>query len=371
MNKILSKKILYILIFSVSQIYSQTINNAIWKDTKGTLINAHGGSINFFKGKFYWYGEDRVVDFTKIGCSFIPTHKLEKNKNNVIGLSRGGIHCYSSIDLVNWKDEGVILPPNFTNENSEMAYGSIIERPKVIYCNKTKQFVMHFKLKTRLVTEMYANYGSPMKYGVAVSYKPFGPFTFHHSYLAGFDIQGGGDETIFEDEDGSAYLFFAAKPGAIMYYSKLSDDFLNPKGPFKPCEGIENKIEAPAIMKANGIYHLFASGTKGYNATAPKYAYSTSIHGPWTELKSEQSPYSPLAESGKNPQNNIGAEVTFGGQSTHILPIPLKKNVFIIMYDVWNTKDIPSSTYFWLPIKFDKSNKLNIKWYDKFDISKQ
>ena len=30
-----------------------------WLDANGNLIQAHGGSVLFHEGKFYWYGENK------------------------------------------------------------------------------------------------------------------------------------------------------------------------------------------------------------------------------------------------------------------------------------------------------------------------
>ena len=61
---------------------------AIWPDNNGVHINAHGGGILFQNDTYYWFGE----------------HKIEGKKGN---SAQVGIHCYSSKDLYNWKDEGI------------------------------------------------------------------------------------------------------------------------------------------------------------------------------------------------------------------------------------------------------------------------
>ena len=58
----------------------------IWTDNNGAHINAHGGGILYDKGTYYWYGE----------------HKVEGDAGN---YAQVGVHCYSSKDLYNWKDE--------------------------------------------------------------------------------------------------------------------------------------------------------------------------------------------------------------------------------------------------------------------------
>ena len=63
-----------------------------WLDTNGKRIHAHGGSIFYENGRYYWYGE---------------------NKEKTTGLDsiwHWGIRCYVSGDLYNWDDLGVIIP---------------------------------------------------------------------------------------------------------------------------------------------------------------------------------------------------------------------------------------------------------------------
>jgi len=72
----------------------------VWKDIQGNPINAHGGGILFHEGTYYWYGE------MKQGKTWrVPYLKWECYR-----CDAGGVNCYSSKDLVNWKHEGVALP---------------------------------------------------------------------------------------------------------------------------------------------------------------------------------------------------------------------------------------------------------------------
>ncbi len=62
----------------------------LWPDNNGVHINAHGGGILHDGDTYYWFGE----------------HKTEGTAGNNALV---GVHCYSSKDLYNWKDEGVAL----------------------------------------------------------------------------------------------------------------------------------------------------------------------------------------------------------------------------------------------------------------------
>jgi len=129
---------------------------AIWPDNNGVHINAHGNGMLYKDGTYYWFGE----------------HKIAGNAGN---RAMVGVHCYSSKDLYNWKDEGIALSvsPDSTND---IAKGCILERPKVVYNKKTKKYVMWFHLE--LLGQGY----KAARAGVAISSKVNGPYTFIRSY---------------------------------------------------------------------------------------------------------------------------------------------------------------------------------------------
>ena len=119
----------------------------LWPDTEGRHINAHGGGVLLHNGTYYWFGE----------------HKDERTSAAMVGVT-----CYSSTDLVNWKNEGVALCVS-SEKGADLERGCIIERPKVIYNAATKKFVMWFHLELR-----HHGYDAA-RFGVAVSDKPEGP----------------------------------------------------------------------------------------------------------------------------------------------------------------------------------------------------
>jgi hypothetical protein len=73
---------------------------AIWPDNNGVHINAHGGGMLYHAGRYYWYGEN------KEGRTWLPesTKAWEGWRVDVTG-----VRCYSSKDLLNWRDEGLVL----------------------------------------------------------------------------------------------------------------------------------------------------------------------------------------------------------------------------------------------------------------------
>ena len=84
----------FILFFSIFLFFScnksiETFKPGLpWLDNNGVHINAHGGGFIFSNNSYYWFGE----------------HKTEGKAGNKANV---GVHCYSSKDLYNWKDEGI------------------------------------------------------------------------------------------------------------------------------------------------------------------------------------------------------------------------------------------------------------------------
>ncbi len=345
-----------------------------WQDDNGVHINAHGGGILYFDDLYYWYGE----------------HKIEGEIGNTAQV---GVHVYSSKDLYNWKDEGIVLSVDSTDSNSEIAKGCILERPKVIYNEKTKKFVMWFHLE--LKGQGYA----AAKSGVAVADKPTGPFIFIESVrpnkgvwpvnvqefhklpvsdtikskycggrgclpahvdsvnILGRDFENGQmarDMNLFVDDDGKAYHLYSSEENSTLHIAELSDDYLSHSGRY--ARFFSNRyMEAPTILKTNkGKYYLIASDCTGWDPNAARSASADNIFGPWKELG--------------NPCVGQDSSTTFHSQSTYILSIQGKNDAFIFMADRWAPKNPIDGKYIWLPIYFE-DDKVRLKWIDKWELS--
>lgn len=86
-----------------------------WYDTHGRRIQAHGASVYYEDGVYYWIGENKQF-----------THKGSK-------IWSWGIKAYSSTDLCNWRDEGLIIPPQPHDKKSPLHPYRKLNRPRVIY----------------------------------------------------------------------------------------------------------------------------------------------------------------------------------------------------------------------------------------------
>ena len=104
------------------------------------------------------------------------------------------------------------------------------------------------------------------KLGVAVATKPEGPFTFLRSFRPhGDDAR---DVTLFQDDDGAAYVVYAANGNKDLVIAALTADYRDaaPNGRVVALPG--RGREAPALFKAHGAYILLTSGCTGWEPNA-------------------------------------------------------------------------------------------------------
>lgn len=295
------------------------IPGALWLDTEGHHINAHGGGVVSVKDTYYWYGEKRGDKTTSAGVS-----------------------VYSSKDLYHWKNEGIALSP-VEDDKSDLTKGCIIERPKVIYNKKSKKFVMWFHLE--LKGQGYAAARS----GVAIADRAIGPFRYIESFRPNGNMSR--DMGLFVDEDETAYHIYSSDENYTLRIAKLTDDYLKPT---KADSFLFRKHrEAPAIFKYNGKYYLITSGCTGWAPNKASIHEATNLFGPWKFMG--------------DPMTGPNALLTFGGQSTFVLPVQGKKDAFIFMADVWKPKNLQDSRYIWLPIKLTSERPM-IEWMDNWGL---
>jgi len=250
---------------------------------------------------------------------------------------------------MNWKDKGVVLGVDFKDTTNDVSYGCILERPKVVYNQKNREFVAFFKLYLKGV-------GYEKSYvGVAVAKHPAGPFTYHHKFLGGGSTKGSGDFSMFKDDDGIVYHLAVRKPDKTFVIGRLDSDYYFPEGDYHASEGIQAHTEAPAVIKRKGTYHLLGSGSSGWKPNIARYYTANNIMGKWI--------YHGNPCSGYNPIDSLGVEKTYGGQSSYIIPVQGRDDAYIAMFDRWKPELPIKGRYIWLPIDFTKG-KMEIAWQD-------
>lgn len=308
----------------------------VWLDTEGEPIQAHGGGILHHQGTYYWYGEHKG-GATREVTQTIRGETRVRTRLDVIGVS-----CYSSRDLYNWRNLGVVLPAVPDDPEHDLHTSKVLERPKVIFNKATGKFVMWFHCES-------ADY-QLARAGVAVADQPQGPYCYLGSFRPNNSMSR--DMTLFVDEEGGAYQIYSSEKNSTLHVSALTDDYLRPSGTFT--RNFEKKWrEAPAIFRYSDTYCLITSGCTGWAPNEAEYAVSDSPLGPWKVMG--------------NPCVGEGAERTFGGQSTYVLPVAGRENAYILMLDRWDPENLGDSRYIWLPVELE-AGSIKIRWQERWDL---
>lgn len=366
---------------AVKETYNSFKPGAVWRDTNGALIQAHGAGMMFDENTqtYYWYGEDKTYGY----------------------LPARGVRVYASKDLYNWEDHGLALTAigsidDFENDPliSELYAGRtdqadilndigtdrIIERPKVIYNDHTKKYVMWMHTDGPSETST-ANYAKA-EAGYALSDSPLGPFVYQESHRMDQAPKGATDNgqpnqpgmardmTLFKDDDGTGYLIYSSEENLTMYISKLNDSYTDVVGWHKDgneerdteYKGVHGEDyvrvfplaqrEAPALFKYQGKYYMISSGATGWAPNVGKYTVADSMMGPWKTMR-DVAP---------------GSSTTFGSQSTQVITVDAAAGKFIYMGDRWNQNDLANSRYIWLPIEFGQNDEIALQWHDEWSL---
>ena len=199
-----------------------------------------------FEGKVYVY----------------PSHDIPYNpgKGRTNWFIMEDYHVFSSENLTDWTDHGVIL--NQTNVPWLNRASYDMWAPDCVFKNG----------------KYYFYYPAGGRIGVAIADKPYGPFKPEEKPIAG---AGGIDPGVLLDKDGSAYLFWAR--GRISV-AKLKDNMLELDSQPQvianlPTAGL---IEGPFPFERNGIYYL--TYPHAANVTERlEYATSTNPMGPYKQ----------------------------------------------------------------------------------------
>lgn len=253
-------------------------NDQFWQNTDGKFIYSQGGGVIKVGDTWYWYG---VKYNGAVTYAANPTAK-----NDDIGFA--GVTCYSSKDLVNWKDEGLALEPN-------QAGAGWFGRVGVVYNAKTKMYV--------LAGQGSSPSGASGEY-FATSSSPDGAFKFNNVQTdLSFFVNGGtGDQTTFQDDDGKAYVICSNRNGrSNLYVAPLrASDFLAIEStPTRIFRGTGR--EGNAMFNYDGTYYFCSSDLHGWNTSQTYCISSKNILGPYGSefvLDGTQNDFSHVTQTG-------------------------------------------------------------------------
>jgi len=245
------------------------------------------------------------------------------------------VNLYSSSDLQHWKFEGAIL--RNTSITTPLPAGEPlhyrIERPKLLYNQRTQQYVLYFHLDSlRFKLGMV---------GVCVSSAVAGPYRFVAGYQP--DGQRSLDFNLFQDVDQRAYLVRSVN-NTFTAISLLSADYLHSTGIVSRAP----QCEAQAIWRDGDDLFLLGSHITGWepNEAILMHARAPLQYAVWQKLG-----------------NPSGSNTTFNSQPTAVFKVEhlrTRRRLHVYMGDRWNFNgpgSVGNASYVWLPLLEPRSDE--------------
>lgn len=128
-------------------------------------------------------------------CSEVDGTYYMVGEDKTEGTIFQNVNCYSSTNLVEWTYEGALLSVT-DQEGTDLGPGRIVERPKVIFNDKTEKYVLYLHIDSQDYKDA--------RVGVATGDSVCGSYEYHGSFRPlGHQSR---DMGLFKDDDGSAYL---------------------------------------------------------------------------------------------------------------------------------------------------------------------
>eukprot|EP00038_Savillea_parva_P002357 m.113647 g.113647 ORF g.113647 m.113647 type:complete len:402 (-) comp10811_c0_seq4:2646-3851(-) len=232
-------------------------NTALPTDRQGLPLITGEASVLFVEGAWYFYFNNWVGG---CACAWTCTRHEPPACNATCSLNMTDplhtVVVYRSRNLVQWENLGVAF------QQPDGAAGGDLERPHVILCERTGQFVLWWERSFALGGTSYA---------VATANGPAGPFTMVTAHANTSNQEH--DFNLFVDDDGTAFHISLKtlpcwdhpprQPGQCsgLMIQKLSWDFLSAAGPptFVNISATgAAALEAPIMFKAHGWYYATA-----------------------------------------------------------------------------------------------------------------
>jgi hypothetical protein len=176
-------------------------------------------------------------------------------------------HVFSSSNLIEWTDHGVIVTQNKVNWVKPDSYA--LWAPDCIY--KNGKYYFYFPAPAKDTT-----LGRGFFIGVAISETPYGPFIPEPAPIKN---ARGIDPNVFIDKDGQAYIYMASR-GLVVARLKENMVELNSMPSLianLPEKGLK---EGPLLFERNGIYYLTFPHVEDTTERL-EYAMSNSPMGPF------------------------------------------------------------------------------------------
>lgn len=314
-------------------------------------------------GTFFWYGENK--ERTLPGS----------------GIWHWGVRCYSSTDLYNWTDLGLIIPPVVDDPSSPLHPAQQLDRPHIIFNPATGKYVCWAKIMGD---------GEIQTSTVLTSDSFLGPYEVVRTWLKPLGMSAGDFDLTVDPKNGKAYYYFEKVHSELICADLTADftDFTGKLSSHLPHPHPPLVREAPAYFHRKEKHYLITSGTTWYFPNQSEIATADSFHGPWCVMG--------------NPHPGDSSGTSYRSQISCVFQHPQKQDFFIAMADRWlpdlseeqsnmtetfrrlysgerlcddvgaasrtlGDPDISVADYVWLPIRFEKDMPI-IDWRDEWRV---
>ena len=295
----------------IKQPLTKTILNGVpWYDQNGKPVSAHGANIIKDGDRYYMFGEYKT------------------DSANVFT----GFSCYSSDDLCNWRFECIA----FTQQtDGRMGPGRVGERPKVLKCPATGEYVMLMHSDNLRYMDPCVCYATSKTVNGEYTFQ--GPLLYKGQPIKKWDIGS------FMDDDGHGYLLVHHG-----YIYRLAPDFHSADSCL--ISGLEGTGESPAMFKKDGTYYWLSSHTTSWERNDNMYFTAKSLAGPWKYGGA-------FAPKGS---------LTWNSQCSFVLTLPDGTPMY--MGDRWSfPRQQSAATYVWLPMQANDDNLMIPDYWETWD----
>lgn len=338
----------------------------VWLDANGERIQAHGGSVFYEDGLYYWYGEDK-------------SHTAKKGKTWT-----WGVRCYSSPDLYNWKDEGHIIPPAPDDKHSLFYPERRLDRPHILRNPATGKYICWLKFCDKA------------HFAVLTADSLLGPYTLVTDFLQPWGHKAGDFDLAVDEATGEGYLYFESDHDSVLA-CRLNDQFTDVTGePSVAYSGLKPPLAREGVTHFvhGGKHYLLTSGMTGYVPNPSEIAVSDGWMGPWKVLGD------PHVDDDSSASFNSQASDVFQVEGTEQLiaiadrwvpdyvmtkdrydamlravsshydksvKVTFKEMLDMMRSPMMGSADTSIANYVWLPIEFD-GEMPRIRWQDRWRV---
>ena len=267
-----------------------------WLDTGGRPIQAHGFQVFYNESEklWYWYGEN----------------KEDTKKGGTVWTK--GIRWYTSRDLYNWEDRGLLIPPS-DDLNDPLHPTYCIDRPHIIFCEKTGRYVCWIKVMAGEISQFMT---------VLTADRFDGPYTYANRIYKPLKMDSGDFALHVDSDTKKAYIWFE-RPHFQLICATLTEDYTAVTEEYSiHYDGLLPPLtrEAPTYFERGGKKYLFTSGTSGYFPNKSDVCVFDEYHGEYRSLG--------------DPHVGDKSSTSFSSQITCVIRLPGTEQ-YIALADRW------------------------------------